>query len=415
MKSIVSALHAGVLRMAGQNTGEQVLQFRVEDGEVFNTLLVATLKHLNSFLDNFLKLKKNTGRVNPTSSSEWTRVKIPMKTYTSDLITLLTTLSDTSMLSAILKQIFSLSQYYILYPRTMTGLMKRLVVCWSEGEEEVRILAFLNIRKFTLLQSHPALTKVLKRIYLAFVRNCKLTTPSTLPAIHLMEHSIVELCRIDPPTTYRHAFVYIRQLAIHLRSALSSKNKDAIQPISNWQYLHCVELWTAVLTDVQHDSLQPLVFPLVQITLGMLQLLKANKFVPLRLHCLALLLQLCEKRGVFIPVAPHLLSIMQIKMSSKTHSSGQLMGKPLDLSCMIKLSVVQLDSKSVQSSILDRSYELLLEYFVVHSHRISFPECSLPTLIELRKIAKETQFSWFKRQIKQLIEKVSLRSNCVCA
>jgi hypothetical protein len=87
MKSIVSALHAGVLRMAGQNTGEQVLQFRVEDGEVFNTLLVATLKHLNSFLDNFLKLKKNTGRVNPTSSSEWTRVKIPMKTYTSDLIT----------------------------------------------------------------------------------------------------------------------------------------------------------------------------------------------------------------------------------------------------------------------------------------------------------------------------------------
>jgi predicted transcriptional regulator len=102
---------------------------------------------------------------------------------------------------------------------------------------------------------------------------------------------------------------------------------------------------------------------------------------------------------------------MQIKMSSKTHSSGQLMGKPLDLSCMIKLSVVQLDSKSVQSSILDRSYELLLEYFVVHSHRISFPECSLPTLIELRKIAKETQFSWFKRQIKQLIEKVEAVSS----
>ena len=75
---------------------------------------------------------------------------------------LLKNLSDVATLSAILKQIHSLSQFYVLYPKTLQVLMKQLVVCWSEGEEQVRILAFLNIRKYTILQTHPALSKVMK-------------------------------------------------------------------------------------------------------------------------------------------------------------------------------------------------------------------------------------------------------------
>lgn len=60
---------------------------------------------------------------------------------------------------------------------------------------------------------------------MAFVRSSKLTTAQTLPAIQFMRSSLVELCRIDPPTTYYYAFVYIRQLAVHLRSAISAKTK----------------------------------------------------------------------------------------------------------------------------------------------------------------------------------------------
>lgn len=66
---------------------------------------------------------------------------------------------------------------------------------------------------------------LLQRLYLAFVRNSKLTTVQTLPAIHFMQSSLVELCRMDPPTAYYHAFIYIRQLAVHLRSAISSRSK----------------------------------------------------------------------------------------------------------------------------------------------------------------------------------------------
>lgn len=83
------------------------------------------------------------------------------------------------------------------------------------------------------------------------------------------------------------------------------------------------------------------------------------------------------------------------------------MGKPLDLSCVMKLTASQLNSKSVQvsgefpckhrqwlhnignvsslpqTSVLDHTYELLVEYFVINSHSIAFPELVLPTLAEV--------------------------------
>ena len=106
-----------------------------------------------------------------------------------------------------------------------------------------------------------------------------------------------------------------------------------------------------------------------------------------------------------------------------------------------------------QTSVLDHAYELLAEYFVINSHSIAFPELVLPTIVEvggvggvgpvgwvgwglwdgwggvhgvggvfvmppyhvlqLNKVAKETHFSWFKRQIKQLVDKVGMVL-CVC-
>jgi len=40
-----------------------------------------------------------------------------------------------------------------------------------------------------------------------------------------MQRSLVEIGRIDVSLTYRYAFVYIRQLAIHLRNAITVKKK----------------------------------------------------------------------------------------------------------------------------------------------------------------------------------------------
>lgn len=145
---------------------------------------------------------------------------------------------------------------------------------------------------------------------MSFVRNCKFTLPSTQPRIRFMQNCLVELLSIDPPTAYQHAFVYIRQLAVHLRSAYASHRKDSQQAVYNWQYVHCLDLWAMLLGQrKEEETLKPLLYPLIQTAIGTITLQPSPKYYPLRLHCVRTLLELSEARGTFVPLAPYLLEV----------------------------------------------------------------------------------------------------------
>ena len=68
---------------------------------------------------------------------------------------------------------------------------------------------------------------------------------------------------------YRYAFIYIRQLTIHLRNAILQQKgkKDSLESVYNWQFVHCANLWTQLLCESHpSETLEPLIYPLVQVT-----------------------------------------------------------------------------------------------------------------------------------------------------
>eukprot|EP00041_Stephanoeca_diplocostata_P019762 m.429891 g.429891 ORF g.429891 m.429891 type:complete len:143 (+) comp21389_c0_seq5:1602-2030(+) len=66
---------------------------------------------------------------------------------------------------------------------------------------------------------------------------------------HYTAMIVVELYRLDAVASYQHAFVYIRQLAIHLRNASLAKKKDTHLQVYNWQYLYAIRVWSKLLAE----------------------------------------------------------------------------------------------------------------------------------------------------------------------
>ena len=82
----------------------------------------------------------------------------------------------------------------------------------------------------------------------------------------------------------------------------------------------------------------------------------------------------------------------------------------------------------IQSALLDKAFELLLEHLCGFSHSIGFPELVLPVTLrvsmdhviylyyvlyitpQLSKVAKATKVPWLSRQLKQLVTKVTDQS-----
>lgn len=65
-------------------------------------------------------------------------------------------------------------------------------------------------------------------------------SPKTKPVIAFMQNSLVEIFSLDENLSYQYGFVYIRQLAIHLRNAILQKKKvqndvfPSFESLSSW-------------------------------------------------------------------------------------------------------------------------------------------------------------------------------------
>lgn len=384
IKNVIDALSSALLSVAGESANVGV--YRVEGAAAFNGVIQLCVLHLHAAIRRFLGLNQTTS-VKPHKCKKWNKVKSSLRGYLIDITKLLEHVSSANVLCVLLKHLHQISPMISSFSTLSKPILKRLVTLWSTGEETVRVLAFLCILRITRDQQAQILSIVLKAMYLSYVRNSKFVSPGTLPGINFMRRSLTEMFALDLNVSYQHVFLYIRQLAIHLRNAITLKKKDSLQSVYNWQYINSIRLWAELLSATYSKAqLQPLVYPLISIITGAIKLIPTAQFFPLRFHLIQALIQLSKGTRTFIPVLPFILEVFHSNAFNKKHAKVSM--KPLQFTCILRLNKNQMLENGFRDETAENVFSTILDYMAHESYSIAYPDLAVTAIVQLKQYLK---------------------------
>lgn len=414
IKNVILALNSTLMTLAGE-TDPQAKAYQVEGAAAFNGVIQLCVLHLESAIRRFLGLHQKTA-LQPHKCKKWNKIKSSLRGYFTDITKLVEQISSANVLVVLLKHIHQSIPMILSFTSLLKPILKRLVTIWSTGEETVRVLSFLCILRITRSQQQTVLSTVLKAMYLSYVRNSKFVSPSTLPAINFMRRSLSEMFALDLNVSYQHVFLYIRQLAIHLRNAMTLKKKESFQTVYNWQYINSIRLWAELLsTTFDRTQLQPLIYPLVSIIIGTIKLVPTAQFFPLRFHCIESLIQLSKETRTFIPVMPFILEVFKSNTFNQRHTKVSM--KPLSFACILRLNKNQLAENGFRDEVIEQIVGCTLDYMAHESFSLSFPELVVPSLVQLKNYCKKDGKvrSNHRSKLKLLVDKLDENSRFMVA
>ena len=371
-------------------------KYSISSPEVYNELLLTALEHVPNVLSHHLPAKESTsGKVRIATDSKKYRTLTPLlKSHSLSIHYLLENLSDAPTMKMTLQCLIPLLPYLLSFKKVLKNLVKTTVSIWSDtsADEATRITAFMLIRRLAVISDPSLREAVLKTTYQGFVRGSRITNIHTLPGINLMKNSAAELWGLDPNIGYTTGFTYIRQLAVHLRTSITHPTKDSYKTIYNWQYTHSLDFWSRVLSthcsnpllkSPSASPLHPLIYPLVQITLGALRLIPTPTYFPLRFHLTRSLLRLSRTTSTYIPLAPPLLEVLSSPELSKPPKPSTL--APLDFSTALRAPKSHLRTRTYQDGLGQQVQELLADFFACWAKHIAFPDLVIPPTVALKR------------------------------
>ncbi|CAG5073791.1 Similar to CG9246: Nucleolar complex protein 2 homolog (Drosophila melanogaster) [Cotesia congregata] len=403
MKCIVDAFHAALLTVADPEESKNV-EYKVEGSAAFNGVVQLCVMNLPTAFKKFLKMT-NESKFEAHKCKRFGKVKGILKQYLKDLLQILENVTSTDVQVVLLKHLHQMICFTGSFSSLNKPLLRILLRFWSSGEETVRIVAYLSIIQMATSRKESILDNLFRTMYIKYVENSKFVSPNSMPGINFMRRSLAEIYMLDQNLAYNHAFLYIRQLAIHLRNALTLKKKELFQAVYNWQYINSLRFWCQIMSLSKNGSmLRSLLYPLVQIITGTIKLIPTAQYYPLRFHCCQMLINLSKETGTFIPILPFLLDVLNTYDFNKKHQRSQM--KHMSFMCLLRASKIQLKESNFKNAIVDDIYQLILEHAANESHSIYFSDLYVPCTMQMKVFLKKCKVANFCKKIKQLLDKI---------
>uniref|UniRef100_A0A5K3FCE5 U3 snoRNP protein n=2 Tax=Mesocestoides corti TaxID=53468 RepID=A0A5K3FCE5_MESCO len=304
-------------------------------------------------------------------------------------------------------------------PKLLRSMLKKVCIVWSQDDDHRMVLALLIIVK-TLQRNPDYFSSCSRSMYITYVRNSKFIYGNSIAKNNLMKNGLLEVYSLQLEEAYRHAFIFIRQLAIAVRKAFLHAGKEECRSVYNWQFICSLKFWCEFVAQrSSNDLIKTLIHPLTQVILGAVRLSPGSRWIPLRFHCVECLHVLAGvdkrlrnvetqegkalTRTVLVPSIPLLLDVFQLVDFNKRASSASK--APMDLRLMLHFSQSQRKETAYLDAVVSWLHDLLTESLCLYSNSVAFPEYAAPAISEIKAFLKSCRVAAFARNFKSLLTK----------
>ena len=441
-----AAAHANDEEKVGED--DATAQLRFSSSTLFSDVIQFAVTQLPAVFTHHLSptASASSSHRSLASHPKFKTVGPLLKTYLAAYIHLLSTQHDSKMARLLLHTCLNtLVPLFEPYPKLVLRLLKHLLTLWSTADRSTRIDAFLCVRELCVQHGgrQGVLEEAMRAMYLTYVSYARFTSGSNVGVLEFMCNCIVELYGLDGPLAYQHAFVYIRQLAIHLRNATQGgkatgagkrgggdgdrgekragrrggADELSYKAVYNWQFVNCLRAWTKVLASplaaqpaastsaatvpTTPATLRPLLYPFVQVCLGVLTLLPSSRYHPLRLTVLNFLTTLSTACHLYIPLVPSILSLFSSPELTRKPTSTS--AKSPDIRYLLKVSKTTALTRGYQEQVTSAALRALVHFYALHSYSLAYPELMLVATRYLRRWVKQSKIGRLKKEMSAVV------------
>ena len=316
-------------------------------------------------------------------------------------------MTDPALIAFTLKSLRPGMRILVPFPSLSRKFLKAVLAVFGDGASEeprCKFEAYLFLKQMAIDLADSCFERTLNGMYRSYAGGAKFINHASLPRVAFMAGCIADVFGVDQIRAYPIAFQHVRQMAIMLKSALTAKSAETVQTVYSWQFINCADVWIRVLSAhaAEEDApLRPLVYPLIQILVGVVKLVPTSRYTPLRLRCVRMLVSFSRATGVYVPIAPLLLSVLSMAELKSPPTGGA--GRHTDWLYTIRLPKSLLRTSTFHEQTVTEVVDLMSMHTAQYACHISFPELAYTTIVALKHFASASPVERFRKQVRALV------------